>query len=177
MPALTAEKKPAAESPNGDRANGCSHLEAEVIGLFVQISRMLGQPRSYGEIYGLIFISARPLAMDEIMERLGISKGSASQGLRFLRKAGAVNFVYIPGDRRIHYEAVAELRHLVLGFLRDQILPQLEATRNRLDEIAESVRKLPGDERQLVTGRITMLQSWAKKSRKFLPVVVKILEV
>src|SRR5437016_1786539 len=84
-------------------------LESEVIGLFVQISRMLGQPRSYAEIYGLIFIAGRPIPMDELIQRLGISKGSASQGLRFLRKAGAVKMAYVPRDRRVHYEAVAEL--------------------------------------------------------------------
>ena len=46
------------------------------------------------------------------MERLGISKGSASQGLKFLRTAGAIHMVYVSGDRRMHFEAVAQLRDL-----------------------------------------------------------------
>ena len=128
------------------------NLEAEVIGLFVELSRMLGQPRSYAEIYGLIFISNRPLPMDEIVARLGISKGSVSQGLRFLRKAGAVKMVCVAQDRRIHYEALAELRHLAVGFLRDQILPQLEAIRSRLDQIAELIRQLPASQRSHHSG-------------------------
>ena len=49
-------------------------MEAEVIGLFVQICRVLGQPRSLAEIYGLLFISGHPLAMDDLIERLRISK-------------------------------------------------------------------------------------------------------
>ena len=150
-------------------------LEAEVIGLFVQLSRLIGQPRSYAEIYGLLFISAHPITMEQIIQRLGISKGSASQGLRFLLKAGAIKMVYVPRDRRVHYEAVAELRRLVTGFLRDQIMPQLESSRDRLDHVAELVRKLPAAERAQVSGRIIMLQSWAKKSRRFLPLVVKLL--
>ena len=108
-------------------------------------------------------------------QRLGISQGSASQGLKFLRKAGAIKMVYIPRDRRVHYEAVAELRHLVVGFLRDQILPQLESSRERLDYIGELVRRLPPDARAEVNGRITMLQSWAKRTRKFVPLIVKLL--
>src|SRR2546421_3286977 len=88
-----------------------SPLETEVIDLFVQLSRLLGQPRSLAEIYGLLFISAQPLAMDDLIERLGMSKGSASQGLKFLHNLGAVRTVYVPGDRRTHYEAVAELRN------------------------------------------------------------------
>src|SRR6266568_2933801 len=113
-----------------------SPLETEIIDLFVQLSRLLGQPRSLAELYGLLFISARPLAMDDLIERLRLSKGSASQGLKFLRNVGAVKTVYVPGDRRVHYEAVAELRNLLTRFLRDQIVPHLESGQARLERIA-----------------------------------------
>src|SRR2546422_6670826 len=79
-------------------------LETEIIDLFVQLSHLLGQPRSLAEIYGLLFISARPLAMDDLIERLHMSKGSASQGLKFLRSVGAVKMVYMPADRRVALE-------------------------------------------------------------------------
>jgi DNA-binding transcriptional regulator GbsR (MarR family) len=150
-------------------------LETEIIDLFVQISRLLGQPRSFAEIYGLLFISARPLAMDHLIERLGLSKGSASQGLKFLRNAGAVKMVYVAGDRRVHYEAVAELRNLVTRYLRDQIVPHLDSAQERLERIASLVKQTPSADRAPLSSRVTMLQSWAKRSRRFLPLVVKIL--
>lgn len=152
-----------------------SLLETEVIDLFVQLSHILGQPRSLAEIYGLLFISGRPLAMDDLIARLNLSKGSASQGLKYLRQIGAVRTIYVPGDRRVHYEAVAELRNLATRFLRDQFVPHLDSGRQRLDRIAAMVRQLPPEERGRVTGRITMLQSWGKKTRRFLPLVVKIM--
>lgn len=152
-----------------------SPLESEVIDLFVQVSRALGQPRSLAEIYGLLFISAVPLTMDDLIQRLNLSKGSASQGLKYLRQVGAVRTIYVPGDRRVHYEAVAELRNLATRFLRDQFVPHLDSGRQRLDRIAAMVRQLPPEERGRVTGRITMLQSWGKKTRRFLPLVVKIM--
>src|ERR1043166_4428318 len=150
-------------------------LETEIIDLFVQVSRVLGQPRSLAEIYGLLFISAQPLAMDDLIERLQLSKGSASQGLKFLRNLGAVKMVYVPGDRRVHYEAVAELKNLVTRFLRDQIVPQLETGQASLDRIAGMVKQLPAEQRARLNGRVTMLQSWAKRGRRFLPMLVKIL--
>jgi DNA-binding transcriptional regulator GbsR (MarR family) len=152
-----------------------SDLEAEVIGLFVQISRIIGQPRSYAEIYAVLFLSANPLTMDELIERLGISMGSASQGLNFLRKAGAIRMVLIPGRRPAHYEAVPELRQLAAGFLRDQVLPQVRESQNRLNQIVEMVGRLPAKDRAHVSGKISMLQSWGKRSRQFLPLVVKML--
>src|SRR5271170_2193180 len=98
-------------------------IEVEAIHLFVRFSRALGQPRSVGEIYGLLFVSHRPLAMDTLIERLQLSKGSASQGLKYLEELGAVRAIYVARDRRAHYEAVAELRNLAGHFLRQQILP------------------------------------------------------
>jgi hypothetical protein len=71
-------------------------LEAEVIRLFVQLGRIIGQPRSYAEIYAVIFMAHDPLTMEELIERLGTSKGSPSQGLSFRRKAGAIRTLMIP---------------------------------------------------------------------------------
>ena len=153
-----------------------SRLEAEVIGLFVQLSRIIGVPRSYAELYALLFLSPRPLTMDEMIQRLGISKGSASQGLNFLRKAGAIRVIHQRGRRAACHEAVAELRHLAAGFLQDQILPQVEDSQNRLDQIAQMVTKLQAKERAQASRKITMLQSWGKQTRQFLPMVVEMME-
>jgi HTH-type transcriptional regulator, glycine betaine synthesis regulator len=150
-------------------------LETEVIDLFVQLSRLLGQPRSLAEIYGLLFISACPLTMDDLIERLQLSKGSASQGLKYLRNLGALRMVYVAGDRRAHYEAVAELRNLATRFLRDQIVPHLDNGQARLERIAGMVKHLPSQDRAQVNGRVKMLQSWERNGRRFLPLVVKML--
>src|SRR5881296_1941262 len=96
------DKTTVKNSDDHNRVAPLSELETEIIDLFVQLSRLFGQPRSLAEIYGLLFISARPLAMDHLIERLRMSKGSASQGLKFLRNIGAVRTVYVAGDRRAH---------------------------------------------------------------------------
>jgi DNA-binding transcriptional regulator GbsR (MarR family) len=169
---LAIESKPTVQSVPLTALNP---LETEVIDLFVQLSRLLGQPRSLAEIYGLLFISAKPMAMDELIARLKLSKGSASQGLKFLHSLGAIKMVYVAGDRRTHYEAVAELRKLTTRFLSDQIVPHLDSGQARLQRISGLMKQLAPDQRALVNGRITMLQSWEKKGRRFLPLVVKIL--
>ena len=152
-----------------------SPLETEIIDFFVQLSRLLGQPRSLAEIYGLLYISGHPLAMDDLIERLHLSKGSASQGLKFLRSIGAARMVYVAGERRVHYEAVAELRNLTTRFLRDQIVPHLDIGQARLERIAELVKELPPEQRARINGRVKTLQSWGRNGRRFLPLVVRIL--
>jgi DNA-binding transcriptional regulator GbsR (MarR family) len=169
------EKGPARLAKAPKPAARLSPLETEIIDFFVQLSRLLGQPRSLAEIYGLLFISARPLAMDDLIERLQLSKGSASQGLKFLRNMGAVRMVYVAGERRVHYEAVAELRILAIRFLRDQIVPHFDNGHARLERIAEMVRHLPSGQRARINGRVKMLQSWGRNGKRFLPLVMRIL--
>jgi DNA-binding transcriptional regulator GbsR (MarR family) len=150
-------------------------LEREVIEHFVEISRAFGLPRSLAEIYGLLFISPEPLTMDDLIERLQISKGSASQGLKFLRDIGAVRPVEVPGDRRTHYEAVAELRRLAGRFLRDQLAPRVAGNEKRLDRLSERLRELPANRREHAESRLTMLRSWHKNTRRILPLVIRML--
>ena len=175
MTLALAEKETAKNRRHRNSAEKLSPLQAEVISLFVQVSRVLGQPRSWGEIYGLLFISPRPLALDDLIDQLGMSKASASTGLKFLRNSGAIKMVYVPGDRRKHYEAVAELRNLAGRFLQDQIVPHLDNSLYRLEHIADMVKQLPAEDRARVKARVTILANWEKKSRKFLPVILKIL--
>jgi len=174
MPIL-AEEASTKPVPPRSSATLDAGLEREVIQHFVEISRALGQPRSFAELYGLLFISPQPLAMDDLCERLQMSKGSASQGLKFLREIGAVQAVEIEGDRRTHYEAVAELRRLAGRFLRDQIGPQLAGSDDRLARLEEGLDGLGDDARGHVASRISMLRSWNKNMRRVLPLVVKLL--
>ena len=69
---------------SGAKPSSLIEIERQVVSLFADGVRLAGLPRSIGEIYGLLFISAEPLAMDDLVERLNISKGSASQGLSLI---------------------------------------------------------------------------------------------
>jgi DNA-binding transcriptional regulator GbsR (MarR family) len=158
-----------------ERSTRLSPLELEVIELFVQLSRALNQPRSVAEIYGLLFVSPAPLAMDHLTDRLQLSKGSASQGLRFLRDLGAIRMVYVAGERRAHYEAVAELRYLASHFLRMQILPYLAEGEARLERLSKSVDGVPTETRDHLMRRLDLLKSWSRNSRRVFPLILRVL--
>jgi HTH-type transcriptional regulator, glycine betaine synthesis regulator len=163
------------ETADGTKAARLNPVEVDVIHLFVQLSRALNQPPSVAEIYGLLFISPKPLPQDDFPERLNLSKGSASQGLRYLMDLGAVRTVYVAGDRRVHYEAVAELRNLVNRFLRQQVLTYFDDSGDRLDRIQAEVQELPDGDREFALSRVRMLRSWSKNAKRLLPLVLAIL--
>lgn len=163
------------ETPEGAKPMRLNPVEVDIIHLFVQLSRALGQPPSVAEIYGLLFVSPQPLPQDDFTERLNLSKGSASQGLRYLMDLGAVRTVYVAGDRRVHYEAVAELRNLVNRFLRQQVLTYFQDSTDRLDRIQAEARELPVGQREFALNRVRMLKSWSKNIKRIMPFALTIL--
>jgi HTH-type transcriptional regulator, glycine betaine synthesis regulator len=151
-------------------------LEAQVIQIFVDGGKVLGLPRSLGEIYGLLFISPQPLSLDDLVERLGISKGSASQGLRALKGLGAVREIDLENSRRSHFQADTELKRLVGGFIREQVRPHLESGQSKVGRLNEIAGDEPDAElRAFFQSRVERLDYWMGKARIVLPILQKVL--
>jgi DNA-binding transcriptional regulator GbsR (MarR family) len=151
-------------------------LERQVVAVFVDGVRVLGLPRSIGEIYGLLFISPDPLSLDDLVVRLQISKGSASQGLRALKSLGAVREAESGAERRTYYEPAIELKRLVGGFIREQVRPHLESGKTKIGRLADTAREIDDTERREFLGeRIGRLETWMRSSGKVLPLLQKIL--
>ena len=150
-------------------------IQKEVIALFVNGVRVLGLPKSVGEIYGLLFISPDPLALDVIVRKLEISKGSVSQGLRFLRNLGAVKPVYVSGDRRDHFTAEAELKKLANGFIRGELNPNLESATLRLDELKARAKNDTSPNSDFFQERITRIGNWRRRGGMLLKIVNRFL--
>lgn len=151
-------------------SDALSAFQMEAIEFFVHAAQALSLPKSVGEIYGLLFACEEPLALDHIVERLGISKGSVSQGLRFLQTIMAVERIAVPGDRRDHFVAELRLRRLVNGFLRERAEPHLASGVERLRRLEASLAD-GGPEETFVRDRVRRLQSWHAQASRLIPVV------
>jgi DNA-binding transcriptional regulator GbsR (MarR family) len=151
-------------------------LEVDMIDIFVRIARLFGVSKSVGEIYGLLFIASTPVPLDYIREKLSLSSGSASQGLRLLRTLGAVHATYVPGDRRDHFLAETGLRKITSGFLREKVVPDLVLQEEQLQRLTSLLDDIPSGSRPHIEARIQLLQSWRKQARAVLPIVMGGLE-
>jgi DNA-binding transcriptional regulator GbsR (MarR family) len=165
------------EAPD-DVSDPLAPLERQVVDIFVDGVKVLGLPRSIGEIYGLLFVSRQPLSLDDLVERLGISKGSASQGLRMLRNLGAVREADANGngERRTYYEPAVELKRLVGGFIREQIRPHLDSGKAKIERLAATASAVEDPaERQFLADRIERLEQWMRSGGRVLPILQKLL--
>ncbi len=151
-------------------------LERQIVDLFVDGVRVLGLPRSIGEIYGVLFISPTPLALDDLVEKLDISKGSASQGLRALKGLGAVREVEGNGERRTYFEPAVDLKRLVGGFIREQVRPHIESGKKKISKLAEAAREEPDPERRaFFQERVARIDNWTRRGGQVLPLLQRIL--
>jgi DNA-binding transcriptional regulator GbsR (MarR family) len=144
--------------------------ETAVIDLFLNAANSFGLPKSYGQIYGILFCRDQSLSMAEVMKLLEISKGSASQGLRALRQLGAVSSVFESGDRKERFVAEIRLRKLVGGFLREQADPHLDKGVGRLMQIESLVNNIDDVvARKRGARRHEILSGWHRQMSRLLP--------
>ena len=158
------------------KPNTLVEIERQVVSLFADGVRVAGLPRSVGEIYGLLFASAEPLAMDDLVVRLHIPKGSVSQGRTFLSTLGAMREVEGPDVRRTYYEGDIELKKLVGGFIREQMRPHMESGKDRLKSLeAEVAKEEDGAKQAFYDERVKKLERWLKQAKLVLPLIQRVL--
>ncbi len=153
-----------------------TEVEAEVIDIFVRAVQVIGLPKSIGEIYGLLFIVPAPMSMDQIMGKLQISLGTASQGLKQLRAFKAVKAVYVPGERKDFFSAESEFRKLMAGFFKEEVSPQLEVTAERLQVLKPLLENVPSDQVGHYRSRIEKIERWQKNGLNLIDKVLKFID-
>ena len=155
--------------------------ESGLVEIFADLAELFGNPKSYGQIYGLLFASEAPMSMEDIAQRLGISQGSTSQGLRQLEAFGAVIKARNNGSRQALYTAKLEMKLLISGFLKERVIPRLESTESRVKALRASLTASPSALRSMPSAladarfRLDRIAKWHRSARTILPIARKIL--
>lgn len=84
-------------------------VQQEFVDLWRGMSSLWGISPTMAQLHGLLFITGDLLSMDDLMERLGISRGNVSMNLARLVEWGLVRRVHRRGDRREYYEALGDV--------------------------------------------------------------------
>jgi DNA-binding transcriptional regulator GbsR (MarR family) len=170
MPSL-----PTAELQKSTGIDSLLPIQREMAAIFADLADLFGNPSSLGSIYGLLFASPDPLSMEEIVARLGISTGTASQGLRRLTELEAILPEKSNGERLTRYSARLELRPFVSMFLKQQLMPRLERSSGRLAELEGKLPDLTHDKREILEIRIGRASKWHRRAKTFLPIIRRFL--
>lgn len=101
-------------------------------------TQSFGLGRIIGQVYALLYLSPRPLCLDEVVDELGVSKASVSTTIRQLQAWSAVRRVWVKGDRKDYYEAETDFRAVLRNGLLETIRKKL-ATAGQQIAVTEAV--------------------------------------
>jgi len=92
--------------------------------LFIQgmtrISSFWGFPKAMGAIYGAVYLSPSPISLDELVERVNVTKGAVSTNVRHLERLGMVHKIVRIGERKDYYTAETDFWKVIRGILRER---------------------------------------------------------
>ncbi len=160
--------------PQGEK-DPVAEVQREMADIFADLADLFGNPSSIGAIYGLLFASPDPLSMEEIVERLRISTGTASQGLRRLVELEAIVPQKSDGERVTRFQAKLELRPFVGMFLEQQLQPRLDRSLQRIALIEKNLSALPVSTREVLGMRLGRASKWHRRARTLIPLLKRFL--
>ena len=171
MIALTSKSK--LNKPKPSRVVSGTTPEDSILNLCVKLCSILGLPKSIGLIYGAVFVSAKPVEAGQICRKLKISRGSVSQGLRFLKELGAIRSEGLNGGRAEHFVAEDHLRGAMETFVMNKMSPAMEEIGH---EIKHLEKILVGEGTNNLSEKLEVLRRWHAHGKLLLPLVTGFLK-
>ncbi len=108
----------------------------------------------FGQMYMLLYLSREPLCLDQLAERLGVSKASISIVSRQLESWGAIRRVWKRGDRRYFFEAEMEIRRLIERGLLPSIIKKLDSARHQIERSLSLIDEADSEDAKLLRDRL-----------------------
>ena len=118
-------------------------------------------------------MASEPMEAGQICRKLKISRGSVSQGLKFLKELGAIRSEGLNGNRAEHFVTEDHLRKAVETFVTKKIAPAF-------DELGEEVVRLEKDPNlnlpQELREKLETIRRWHSHGQLLLPLVTGFLK-
>lgn len=111
-----------------------------------QLADYFGFSKVVGQLYGTLLMSAEPLSLDDMMERLSISKASVSMNIRTLEHFGMVRQVWVrgKGGRRKYYEPETNYWQVITNLLSGREMRDVERAITVMEDHSQHLAKTMG---------------------------------
>jgi DNA-binding transcriptional regulator GbsR (MarR family) len=127
---------------NGNNSNpNLDTVHTSMLDGLGQLSDYFGFSKVMGQLYGAMLLSDRPLCLDDMVERLDISKANASMNMRTLENMGMVRQVWVRGSsgRRKYYEAETDFWQIITNILKGREMRDVDRA---LMVMEDNIKKL-----------------------------------
>ena len=145
------------------------------------LGSLWGINKAMAQIQALLFISTKPLSMEEIMEELRISRGNTSMNLRQLIGWGIVTKVLVSGGRKECFTAEKDVQELARIVAKERSRREIKPVIKVLEEVSsiendgteatkelikqtKALKELTDDLDTLMNKLVNQKQNWLTKS-------------
>jgi DNA-binding transcriptional regulator GbsR (MarR family) len=118
-----------------------------------------GVNRTEAQIHALLYITARPLTAEEITTALGVARSNVSTSLRDLQGWGIIKVSHELGDRRDHFESVADVWEMVRIIGEERKRRELDPTLAMLRESVAEVGQGDPSTRQRLSAMLELFEA------------------
>lgn len=102
-----------------------------------------GFNNSVARVHGLLIITERPWCIDEIVERLQISKSNVSTSLKELRSWKVIRKSFQPGDRREFYICEPDAWEMLFNIMRQRKQREFDPILASISETCQQAKERP----------------------------------
>lgn len=133
-----------------------------------QLANYFGFGKVLGQIYGAMLMSDRPLCLDDLVERLEVSKATASVNMHTLETLGMAREVSVRGStgRRKFYSAETDFWQIISNVLQGREMRDvdraIDVMENNISRLSAEMDRMNEEDRelaQLYLERIKQMQS------------------
>jgi len=142
-----------------------------------RVSELMGFSDAMGRIYGLLYLNPGPLSLDDICDRLSLTKGTVSLYLSQLEDKGVISRVSVRNTRKKYYEIKSDVWKVMSDNLQQRFREKLDISLSTADTTIELVEKnlseMELEERNkasLMLQRLTVFKEFNLKVLKFFEV-------
>lgn len=122
---------------HGEGADDLREAQDRFINVWGEMAGSWGISRTMAEIHAVLYITGQPLSMDDLMERLEISRGNASMSVRSLLEWGIISRSHKRGDRKEYFQAEQDVWAMFRAIVRERMKREAEPLLAELHEIRD----------------------------------------
>lgn len=145
------------------------------------LGSLWGINKAMAQIQALLFISTKPLSMEDIMADLQISRGNTSMNLRQLIDWGIVTKTLVPGERKEFFSTEKDVQELARIIAKERSRREIKPVIKVLDEVSsikddgsektkelikqtKALHSLTKDADAMINKLVEQKQNWLTKS-------------
>jgi DNA-binding transcriptional regulator GbsR (MarR family) len=119
-------------------------IRNDLIHVIGEKAEKFGFSRIAGQLEGLLLFTNQPMSLDEMAERLEVSKGSVSTNIRLLERWKVVRKVYHKGARKNFYEIRGNIWDIETEIMSTIVKDEIERVKSLMSNCETDLKAIQG---------------------------------